>query len=203
MIEEKLCEKLLVGVTSSINAISIHIYLQHLRAGFAQHIKVIMTQNAAQIVSPKVVEFFADDRVFMDYWDQSPSVDRLPHIQLTQWADLFLIFPATADILGKAANGIANDLLSTSILSYTGPIVFVPAMNLSMWKSKALQRNIQALEKDGHYIVPPESPTFDVGSCQQDALVSRPEDVLRHLKQVRIKFLREARMANIKGADVS
>jgi phosphopantothenoylcysteine decarboxylase / phosphopantothenate---cysteine ligase len=193
MVEEVIGTNLLIGISGSINATSITTYLQYLRASFARYIKVIMTANATRIISPKVVELFTDDQVFIDPWDRSPAVERVPHIQLTQWADLFVILPATANIIGKAANGIADDLLSTAILCSTDPVVFVPAMNVAMWENKALRRNVQLLERDGHHIISPDSPAFAVGSQQPDAVTPKPETVLHYLEQVRIKLLREAR----------
>jgi len=193
MTRETVGPNLLLGIAGSINAMNIPMYLQYFRTSFVQHIKVIMTPHAAQIISPKVVELLVDDRVFVDLWDRSPSVERVPHIQLTQWADLFVVYPATANILGKAANGIADDLLSTAILSSAHPVIFVPAMNSAMWESKALQRNIRLLEQDGHSIVPPDAPTFAVGTHQADAVTSRIDVVLRHIQQVHLKRLHDAR----------
>lgn len=182
------CPHLLVGVTGSIHALDIYHYLERFQASLAEQIKVIMTQNATRMIDPKTVELYADDRVFVDFWDRSPSVQRIPHIQLARWADLFVIVPATADIIGKAANGIADDLLSTTILSYTGTIVFVPAMNKSMWQNKALQRNRRLLEEDGHYFVPPEEGVA-LGTGEREAVSSFPESVLTHLQHVRMKQL--------------
>jgi phosphopantothenoylcysteine decarboxylase/phosphopantothenate--cysteine ligase len=109
------------------------------------------------MVDPRTVGLHADDRVFVDPWDRSPSVDRAPHIQLTRWSDLFVVVPATADIMGKAASGVADDLLSIAILSYTGRIVFAPAMNPAMWENRAVRRNVRILEEDGHHAVSPET----------------------------------------------
>lgn len=193
MPEETTRANLLLGISGSINATSVPTYLQYFRASFVQSIKVIMTKQAAEIIAPKVVELFIDDRVFLTSWDRSPSIERVPHIQLTQWADLFVILPATANTMGKAANGIADDLLSTAILSSADPLIFVPAMNIAMWENKALQRNVQTLERDGHTVIKPDAPTFAVGSHQPDAVTSKPETVLSQIRQVYIKLLRDKR----------
>lgn len=187
-----MCKNLLVGVTGSIHALDIHNYLRLFRESFAQHIKVVMTKSAVSIVDAKTVELFADDRVFIDLWDRSFSVNKAPHIQLTRWADLFVIVPATADIIGKAANGIADDLLSTAILASPAPVVFVPIMNPSMWQNKALQRNIRILQDDGHAIVQQDVINTAVGAdIPEEAMGSTPESLLPHLKHIYMKRLRD------------
>ncbi len=192
MTEELLCKNLLVGVSGSIHALDIHNYLYQFRTSLAQTIKVIMTAHATNIVNPKTVELYADDKVFIDIWDHSTSVTKAAHIQLTRWADLFVVVPATANIIGKAANGIADDLLSSAILSYPRTVVFAPIMNQATWQSKALQRNIKRLQEDGHYIVPPDSLNVVVSTGDWDqGMGSSPESVLLHLKHVRMKELRE------------
>lgn len=187
---ERLCDKLLVGVTASIHSLQIHSYLMSFRESFAKEIKVIMTPSATRMVEPKTVELYTDDRVFVDPWDRSPSVNRAPHIQLTRWADLFAIVPATADILGKSANGIADDLLSTAILSSHKPVVFAPAMNPDMWNSKAVQRNLLTLKQDGHYIINPQEAVSVTSGEWDRGLTPDPETVLSHLQHVRMKELR-------------
>lgn len=188
---EKMCANLLIGISSSIHALDVHHYLSLFRDTIAVEIKVIMTSNATDIADPRTVGLSCDDRVFVDLWDQSASVNRAPHLQLTQWADLFVIVPATANTIGKAANGIADDLLSTAILSYPKTVVFVPAMNPVMWDSKALQRNIEVLEKDGHYVIRPESVGIEVGTTARDKVPApSAESVLPHLKHVRLRELR-------------
>lgn len=190
MSENMLCSNLLVGVSGSVHALQIYTYLRLFRESLAQNIKVIMTVNATHFVDPKTLELFIDEHAFIDLWDQTSSIRKVPHIELSRWAELFVVVPATADIIGKAANGIADDLLSTTMLSYRGTIAFVPAMNISMWRSKALQRNIKTLEEDGHYIVSPDVRGLAIGTGEQDAVSSVPDTVLLHLKHVRMKQLR-------------
>lgn len=186
------CNTLLIGICGSIHAAHIYSYLLRLRESFADEIKVIMTESAARMVDPKTVGVYTDDRVFIDLWDRSESVSRAPHIQLPRWSDLFLILPASANILGKAANGIADDLLSTAILSSPKPLVFAPAMNPSMWESKAVQRNVETLRHDGHYVIPPEH-IVSVTSGEWDlGLGPTPETILPHLQHFRMKELQAA-----------
>ncbi|MBV9689031.1 MAG: hypothetical protein JO202_04900 [Ktedonobacteraceae bacterium] len=192
MTEEMLCKNLLLGISGSIHAVDAHQYLLFFRQHLAQNIKVVMTRQAAQMVSPQTLALYADDRVFVEVWDQSPEVNKAAHLQLTRWADLFVIIPATADIIGKAANGIADDLLSTCILSYPRTIVFAPVMNVVMFQSKALQRNLKTLEADGHYIVMPEALGMAVGTGDwAHTACPTPETALLHLRHIRMKQLKD------------
>lgn len=191
MANERLCNTLLVGVSGSVHALELHAYLTRFRETLAPTIKIIMTASARRVVQQEAIALFVDDKVFADLWDRSPEVDRAPHIQLTRWADLFVVVPATANIIGKAAGGIADDLLSTAILSSPKPVVFAPAMNPAMWESRVVQRNIKLLQADGHYIVPPE-PAVSVTSGEWDrGLTPTPETLVRHLRHVRMKELKE------------
>ncbi len=185
---------LLVGVSASVNAINVDRYLDPFRDAFAASIKLILTRNAKCMleknqVDLKALEARACDRIFVDSWDLSSSVDKVPHIQLSGWADLFVIVPATANIMGKAANGVADDLLSTTILSYARPIIFAPAMNKSMWYSAALQRNKKQLEDDGHRIVPP-SEAMELATGEREGLAASAQDVLVQLGFLRLAQLR-------------
>lgn len=189
MTSDRPCNNLLIGVTGALHCLSIHAYLQHLRASFAANIRVIMTAAAAQMVAPETVALFVDDRVFTDAWDSSPSI-HAAHIQLTRWAETFLVLPATANVLGKAASGIADTLLTTAILSSPVPVIFAPSMNLSMWRSPAVQRNVLALRSDGHVVIEP-IPGYAASTHEPEGgLVPSPELVFQHLMQVRMRALR-------------
>lgn len=192
MQENKMCQNLLLGVTGSVSTIDIHRYIQILKLSFAENIKVIATKNASLMLNSQILSLFTDDRIFTDLWDTSSSVNRIAHIQLPRWADCFVILPATADIIGKAANGIADDLLSTAILAYGKPIVFAPSMNSIMWYSKVVQRNKKRLEDDGHHIIPCNDGALELGTGEHDGVSPSIQSVLIHLKHVRMKELRNA-----------
>lgn len=185
----KMCPNLLFGVSGSIHVLHLHEYLVAFRETFAEHIKVILTPSAARMVTTDVLELFSDDRVYTDLWDRS-SDTKSPHIQLTRTADLFVVIPATANIIGKAANGIADDLLSTAILAYPKTIVFGPAMNPTMWANKALQRNLETLYQDGHYIIPPTNGVSVTTGTWDRGLAPTPQDALLHAQHIRMKELR-------------
>jgi len=184
------CSRLLVGVSGSIHAAQLTDYLLRFRREFAAEIKVIMTATATEMTSVRTVEQMVGSPVQTDLWGNDQG--RAPHIRLTAWAEIFLILPATANILGKAAGGIADDLLSTAIVASPHPVVFAPAMNRAMWRSKAVMRNVATLRADGHYLVDPVKG-ISVTSDQLDSgLMPTPRTLLPHLWHVQMRRLRTA-----------
>ena len=143
------------GIAAYKSAMLVSRLVQH---GFG--VSVVMTKAATELVVPKTFEALSGRPV---RWSTFRS-DRIhAHIELARNADLFCIAPATANILGKAANGIADDLLSTLILAFDGPILFAPAMNVSMWNKRAVQRNLRQLIEDGALVIGPESGRMSCG----------------------------------------
>lgn len=191
MTTNPLCDHLLVGVSGSIHSLHIFSYLTRFRESIAGEIRVVMTQNARRMIQAETVELFTDEPVFTDAWDRSAAVTGAAHIQLTRWADLFVVVPATANILGKAANGVADDLLSTAILSSPRPVVFAPAMNPAMWASQAVRRNVRTLRADGHQVVDPEVGVSVTSGAWDLGLVPSPETLVRSLQHLRMKALKE------------
>lgn len=179
------CKKLLIGISGSIHSVQIGTHLAQFRREFAESVRVIMTKTACDMVNPKSVELHTDSPVITDIWGNSQS--KSPHINATRWADVFLVLPATANILGKSANGIADDLLSTAIVASREPVVFAPAMNPSMWESASVQRNLELLKSDGHYIVPPQEITSITTGEYDTGLGPTPESLLPHLWHVLMK----------------
>lgn len=171
----KPCRNLLVAATGSIHCIQLPQYIMALRASFAEHIRVVMTQSATQMCPTHVLELLLDEPVETTLWG---TQTKAPHIRATRWADLILVLPATANCLGKASHGIADDLVSTALLAATSPIIFAPAMNPSMWNSPAVQRNIAVLRQDGHYMLPPERITSLTTGLQDEGLGPTPQTLL-------------------------
>lgn len=118
--------------------------------------KVIMTKSAAQFVQPITLETLSHHKVETDVFDPS-NPDPIAHISLAKWADLVLLVPATANILAKMACGIADDLVSTTLLACTCDILVCPAMNVHMYENKATQHNLDVLKERGFLILDPVS----------------------------------------------
>jgi phosphopantothenoylcysteine synthetase/decarboxylase len=149
-----LCDKLLLGVTGSSAALSMPQYVFMMRQALVRKIRVMMTRAACRFVRPDTMRIFAGSWVFTDTHQVADGV-LIPHIELTQDVDLLLVMPTTANMLGKAANGIGDDLVSTAILACPSPVVLVPAMNGTMWRSRAVQKNVQAARDIGYHVIEP------------------------------------------------
>src|SRR6187549_3909266 len=115
---------------------------------------VAMTRHATEFVQPLTFKALTDKYLIVDDYDpQNP--DPIAHINFSQEIDLLLIVPATANIIGKFANGVADDFLSSTYLATTAPVMLAPAMNTTMWDQPATQRNVEQLKKDGVHFVEP------------------------------------------------
>ena len=117
-------------------------------------VRVAMTKHATEFINPLTFRALTESYVLVDDYDEN-NPDPIAHINFSQNIDLLLIVPATANIIAKFANGIADDFLSSTYLASTAPILIAPAMNTTMWENAATQRNIETLKKDGVYFVEP------------------------------------------------
>ena len=133
---------------------------------------VVMTKNACRFVAPLTFETLSGHPVAVDTFER-PATWEVEHIALAKRADLFLIAPATANIIGKMACGIADDMLSTTVMATRAPVMIAPAMNTGMWESAAVQQNIRTLEARGVQIVTPATGHLACG----DSGAGKLEDV--------------------------
>ena len=154
MTEKFFINNLLLGVTGSVGVLVMPDYIKLLRESIAERVYVMMSYSATKFVTPYALRLYSGNYVFTDSFDITDDV-RVPHIDLTRKCDMFVIMPATANIIGKVANGICDDLISTAAMACKAPVVFVPSMNPNMWNSKANQKNVSVLKELGHYVLPP------------------------------------------------
>lgn len=117
-------------------------------------VSVAMTRHATEFVQPLTFRALTDKYVIVDDYDPA-NPDPIAHINFSQSIDLLLVVPATANIIAKFANGVADDFLSSTYLASNAPVLIAPAMNTSMWENPATQRNIAQLKKDGVHFVEP------------------------------------------------
>lgn len=144
-------KNVLIGVTGGISAYkSANIVSKLMKKGY--NVRVIMTENATKIIAPLTLETLSKNRVYVDMWDEKPHYD-VEHISLATWADVMLVAPATYNIVGKVANGIADDMLSTVISACTCPTYFALAMNVNMYNNPILKSNIKKLEGFGYKFI--------------------------------------------------
>lgn len=152
------------------------------------NVQVVMTQSAQEFVRPLVFQSLTNQPVITDMFEK-PSTWDIEHISLAQKADLFLIAPATANIIGKVANGIADDMLSTTIMATKAPVVFAPAMNTAMYQNKIVQKNISSLKELGYYFINPSEGRLacgDVGIGKLASVDTIVEEVLQILHSTKM-----------------
>jgi phosphopantothenoylcysteine decarboxylase/phosphopantothenate--cysteine ligase len=157
-------KNILLGITGGIAAYKAANICSLLRKN-GYNVKVIMTKNATEIITPLTLETLSKNRVAIDMWAEKSNID-VEHINLADWADLVLIAPATYNIIGKVANGIADDMLSTVISASTAPKFFALAMNVNMYNNPILKENISKLEGYGYNFIDADSGPL---ACDWDA----------------------------------
>jgi len=142
-------------------------------------VNVAMTESAQKFITPLTFQSLIWRPVYTSTW-QSSAEFRAQHISLTELADLMIVAPATANILGKMANGIADDLVSQLALSASGecPILIAPAMNTRMWNAPAMQANIGRLRQWGVSVVGPEEGRLACGTIGEGRMIE-PEHILK------------------------
>jgi len=152
-LEDKIMKKkILLGVCGGIAAYKAADVIQKLKKKY--EIKVVMTENSKRFITPLTLQTLSGNPVYSEMLVLPKEWERT-HISLAKWADLLLIIPATANIIGKVASGIADDLLSTVMMATTSPVLFAPAMNKNMWKNLILQENVKRLKKIGYHFIEP------------------------------------------------
>lgn len=171
--------EILIAVSGGIAAYKTAVLVSRLvRAG--ARVSVMMTAAATELVGPKTFEALTRRPVRLDLWHDASAI---PHIDAAQKAELLCVAPATANLLAKAASGIADDLVSTTILAFDGPALFAPAMNRVMWNKPATKRNVERLTADGVYFVGPESGRLCCGD-DGDGRMAEPEEIFAEIERL-------------------
>ena len=178
-------KNILVGVTGGIAAYkSAGIVSLLKKKGY--NVKVVMTENATKIIGPLTLETLSRNRIYVDMWDSNPHYE-VEHISLADWADMVLIAPATYNIIGKVANGIADDMLTTilSAVSVRKPVFFALAMNVNMYENPILKENINKLKSFGYRFIDAEEGLL---ACNYSAKgrMSEPEDIVDEIERYSI-----------------
>lgn len=171
-------QKIVLAVTGSIAAYKSCELLRLLIKRGAE-VSVIMTKAAQRFVTPLSFQALGAKKVYTGDWDDSTTA--IPHIEATKEASLLLVAPATANILAKAAQGLADDLLSAAILAARCPVAYAPAMNTFMWHNQATQRNVTQLTQDGAIFLGPDSGEQACGDIGSGRMLE-PEDIIELLQ---------------------
>ena len=161
-------KNVVLGVTGGIAAYKACEIISGLKKNGA-NIDVIMTKSATEFITPYTFQSLTGNSVIVNMFE-SPKYWDMEHISLAQKSDILLVAPATANIIGKVANGIADDMLSTTIMASNKPVVFAPAMNTKMYENPVVQKNIETLIARGYHIIPPKGGILACGDEGQGKL---------------------------------
>lgn len=172
--------EIVLGVTGSIAAYRAGDLVRHLRdAGYG--VTCVLTQRATKFLAPASLQALSDRKVYTDLFDTDDA--HIAHTTLADRARVVLVAPATANVIGKFANGLADDLLSCILLATRAKLLFAPAMNVHMWQHPTVQRNVTTLKRLGVRFVGP-----DVGklACGYEAIghLAEIDEIIRAVKQL-------------------
>ena len=173
---------IVLGVTGSIAAYKIA-NLASMLVKLNADVHVIMTQNATHFITPMTFETLTNNKCIVDTFDRNFNFD-VKHVSLAKRGDLFLVAPCTANVIGKVANGICDDMLTTTIMATKAPVLFSPAMNTGMWENPVLQDNLKKLQHYGYHVIGPVVGRLacgDTGSGKMPSEETLLEHILLHL----------------------
>lgn len=174
-------KSIILGISGGIAAYKSVLLLRELQRRGAD-VTVVMTQHARQFIAPLTFETLSKNPVYTEMFDPSISRD-ITHISLAEKGDILIAAPATANVIGKFAHGIADDLLSALFLSFTSPIIIAPSMNTNMYFNSAVQENITVLKSRGIHIAEPEEGALACGKtgagrmAEIDQIVKKTESI--------------------------
>ena len=171
--------RIVVGVTGGIAAYKACDLVSRLKKRGAE-VRVVLTEHACQFVQPLTFETLSGNPAYTDAVDRKFEIE---HVALAKWGELFVVAPATANCMAKFAAGIADDLLSTTYLAATCPVLLAPAMNCAMWRHPATQINLQTLLARGVHTVGPESGLLACGD-EDIGRMSEPERIVEAIEAI-------------------
>jgi phosphopantothenoylcysteine decarboxylase / phosphopantothenate---cysteine ligase len=173
-------KKVIIGISGGIAAYKSLFLIRMFRKAEAE-VKVVVTENALWFVTRVSIESLSQNKVYDKVF--GPENDyTTEHISLTDWADVFVVAPATANIIGKYANGIADDALSTSLMAFNKQVFIAPAMNCKMYENFAFQRNIEYLKNNGVRIIEPAEGYLACG-YEGKGRMEEPEEIFAQVEK--------------------
>lgn len=184
-------KKILLGVTGSIAAYKIAALASMLKKQDAD-VTVLMTKNAVNFINPITFETLTGNKCLVDTFDRNFEF-QVEHVSLAKLADVFLVAPASADVIAKAAHGIADDMLTTTLLACTCPKIFAPAMNTRMYRNPIVQDNMKTLARYGMEVIAPAEGYLACGDVGEGKM-PEPETLFEYL----VKALTPKDMAGLK-----
>lgn len=143
------------------------------------NVKVVLTESATKFVTPLTFQALSREPVYIDTFVE-PDPSKIAHIDIADWADLVVIAPATANVIGKLANGIADDMVTTTLLATTAPVMIAPAMNVHMYHHPAVMKNMETLRSYGYEIIEPNAGYLACGYEGKGRMVE-PEEIITRI----------------------
>jgi len=196
MMPESATKKIVLGISGGIAAYK-SLLLIRLFKKTRHEVKVVITKNGLQFVTPLTLETLSQNAVHSDCFSRIEPYS-VEHISLADWADVIVVAPATANVIGKFANGIADDALSTLLLAVKKPIFIAPAMNVNMYENEAVQRNIEQLKKQGCFIIEPTVGNLACGISAKGRM-EEPENIFETVS----RFFAQKKKWSLKKAVVT
>ncbi len=175
-------KNVVLGVTGGIAAYK-SAELVRLLKKCGYDIKVIMTRNATRFISPLTLAILSENKVYTSLFSQNEEDDEIRHISLAHWADLILIAPATANVIARIAHGMADDLLTSTILAFPGDIILAPSMNSTMLQNIRYQENRKILLQMGFHFISTEKGMMACGDYG-DGRMAGPEEIVKMVNRM-------------------
>ena len=173
--------KIMLAVSGGIAAYKAIDLASKLTAAGAE-VRTVLTENALHLVGAKSFEAVTGGPVYTNLWEQEEF--KIGHINLADWADVIVVAPATANIIGKFANGICDDLLSTTLCAcWAKPMLFAPAMNEKMWANPAVQENVKFAERIGAELIGPRQGRLACGA-EGIGRMAEPQEILEAVGKI-------------------
>ncbi len=173
-------KKIVIGVCGGIAAYKV-VELARLLMGAGALVEVIMTKNATHFICPMTFEAVTNGKVYVDMFSQGHAP--FEHIRLGQDSHLIIVAPATANMIAKIAHGIGDDLLSTTLLAATCPVLVCPSMNERMYLNKVVQRNLELIQGIGYHVMAPDSGPLACGTSGQGRL-PEPRHIVDRVRHI-------------------
>ncbi len=177
---------IVLGVSAGVAAYKAVDLASKLTAAGAS-VNTVMTQNACRLIRPKSFEAVTRSEVFTTLWSTGQEY-KINHVNLADWADIIVVAPATANIIGKIANGICDDLLTATLCAcWAKPTLLAPAMNNNMWTNPAVQRNVTTLRDMGFELIGPEKGRLACGT-EGIGRMAEPQNILEAIEKIASKI---------------
>lgn len=196
-------KKILLGVTGGIAAYK-SVYLLRLLKTHGAEVKVVMTQSACEFVQPLTFETLSENPVHSRMFStggEKGVVSPVEHIDLAKWPDLIVVAPTTANTIAKFVGGAADDLLSSIVSAYDGPVVVAPAMNDVMWKNQATQQNIRTISHRGVRVITPGTGELACG-YEAEGRMAEPQQIMEFVQTMfRADFSRLRVLVSVGGTE--